>query len=69
MTRKTRLALWGVANSYDTGPLRDLKPGENNDALFTDTTLAFEPRTGKLRLVLPAHDRTTSTISTGCSTA
>lgn len=42
------LALWGVAQTYDTGPLRDLKPGENNDALFTNSTLAFEPRTGKL---------------------
>ncbi|MGC1270460.1 MAG: PQQ-binding-like beta-propeller repeat protein [Croceibacterium sp.] len=43
------LALWGVAQSYDTGPLRDLKPGQNNDALFTNATLAFEPRTGKLK--------------------
>lgn len=42
------LALWGVGNTYDTAPLRDLKPGENNDALFTESTLAFEPRTGKL---------------------
>ncbi|MBO9518541.1 MAG: PQQ-binding-like beta-propeller repeat protein [Porphyrobacter sp.] len=43
------LALWGVAQTYDTGPLRDLKPGENNDGLFTNSTLALEPRTGKLR--------------------
>ena len=43
-----KLALWGVGNTYDTAPLRDLKPGENNDALFTETTLAFEPRSGKL---------------------
>ena len=43
-----RLALWGVGNTYDTAPLRDLKPGENNDALFMETTLAFEPRTGRL---------------------
>jgi len=43
------LALWGVAQSYDTGPLRDRRPGENNDALFTNSTLAFEPRTGTLR--------------------
>jgi alcohol dehydrogenase (cytochrome c) len=43
-----RLALWGVGNTYDTGPLRDLKPGMNNDALFMETTLAFEPRTGKM---------------------
>ena len=45
---KTGVALWGVANSYDTGPLRDLQPGQNNDALFTNSTLAFQPRTGKL---------------------
>ena len=45
---ETGLALWGVGNTYDTGPLRDLKPGMNNDGLFTESTLAFEPRTGKL---------------------
>jgi len=44
----TGLALWGVGNTYDTAPLRDLKPGENNDALFMETTLAFQPRTGRL---------------------
>lgn len=43
-----KLALWGVGNTYDTGPLRDLKPGMNNDGLFTESTLAFEPRTGRL---------------------
>jgi alcohol dehydrogenase (cytochrome c) len=43
------LALWGVAQTYDTGPLRDLKPGLNNDALFTNATLAFVPRTGELK--------------------
>jgi alcohol dehydrogenase (cytochrome c) len=43
-----KLALWGVGNTYDTGPLRDLKPGMNNDALFMESTLAFEPRTGRL---------------------
>ncbi|WEK47783.1 MAG: PQQ-binding-like beta-propeller repeat protein [Candidatus Andeanibacterium colombiense] len=42
------LALFGVGNSYDTGPLRDLQPGQNNDALFTNSTLAIQPRTGKL---------------------
>ena len=45
---QTGLALWGTAQTYDTQPLRDLKPGLNNDALFTDSTLAFEPRTGKM---------------------
>ena len=42
------LALFGSGPTYDTGPLRDLVPGENNDALFTDTTMAFVPRTGEL---------------------
>lgn len=42
------LALWGVAQSYDTGPLRDVIPGGNNDALYTNSTLAFRPRTGEL---------------------
>ena len=45
----TGLALWGVAQSYDTGPLRDRVAGGNNDALFTNSTLAFVPRTGELR--------------------
>ncbi|WP_343808788.1 PQQ-binding-like beta-propeller repeat protein [Alteraurantiacibacter aestuarii] len=42
------LALWGVAQTYDTGPLRDMQPGMNNDGLFTNSTLAFRPRTGEL---------------------
>jgi alcohol dehydrogenase (cytochrome c) len=46
---ETGVALWGTGPTYDTGPMRDRKPGMNNDALYTDTTLAFEPRTGKLR--------------------
>jgi alcohol dehydrogenase (cytochrome c) len=45
---ETGLALWGTAQTYDTGPLRDRKPGLNNDGLYTDSTLAFEPRSGKL---------------------
>jgi len=45
---ETGLALWGVAQTYDTGPLRDRKPGMNNDGLFTNSTLAFEPHSGKL---------------------
>ncbi len=45
---ETGLALWGVAQTYDTGPVRDVLPGENNDGLFTNSTLAFEPRTGEL---------------------
>lgn len=46
------LALWGVAQTYDTGALRDLvpnlAPGSNNDGLYTNSTLAFRPRTGEL---------------------
>ncbi|GAA5060458.1 PQQ-binding-like beta-propeller repeat protein [Erythrobacter westpacificensis] len=45
---ETGLALWGVAQTYDTGPVRDVIPGGNNDGLFTNSTLAFEPRTGEL---------------------
>jgi alcohol dehydrogenase (cytochrome c) len=44
-----KIAFFGTGATYDTGPMRDRKPGLNNDALFTDATLAFEPRTGKLR--------------------
>ena len=43
------LALWGVAQTYDTGPLRDAQPGMSNDGLFTNSTLAFVPRTGELK--------------------
>ena len=46
---RSGLALWGVAQTYDTGPVRDRKPGMNNDGLYTNSTLAFEPRTGKLK--------------------
>jgi alcohol dehydrogenase (cytochrome c) len=42
------LVFFGPSQTYDTGPLRDKKPGANNDALFTDTTLALNPDTGKL---------------------
>ncbi len=42
------LALFGTAQTYDTGPLRFLKDGENNDALYTDATLALDPHTGEL---------------------
>jgi alcohol dehydrogenase (cytochrome c) len=45
---QTGLASWGTAPTYDTAPLLTRKPGHNNDALYTDTTLALEPRTGKL---------------------
>ena len=45
---ETGLALWGTAQTYDTAPLRWPKEGANNDGLYTDSTLALEPRTGKL---------------------
>jgi alcohol dehydrogenase (cytochrome c) len=44
------LAYFGVAQTYDTGPLRNLinKPGVTNDGLYTDSTVAIDPDTGKL---------------------
>jgi len=44
------LVFFGAAQTYDTGPLvhPSKEPGVNNDALYTDTTLAFDPDTGKL---------------------
>jgi len=42
------LAYFGVGQTYDTGPLLDRKPGANNDALYTNATLAINPDTGKL---------------------
>ncbi len=47
----TGLAYFGTGNTYDTGPLLPLKkqPGISNAALYTDSTLAIDPRSGKLR--------------------
>ena len=44
------LAFWGVAQTYDTGPLRNPvnQPGITNEGLYTDSTLAINPDTGKL---------------------
>ncbi|MEO8096955.1 MAG: PQQ-binding-like beta-propeller repeat protein [Acidobacteriota bacterium] len=44
------LVYFGAAPSYDTGPLRirSTQPGITNDALYTDSTLAINPDTGKL---------------------
>jgi len=44
------LALFGTAQTYDTGPLMNMVdiPGINNDALYTNTTLAFDPQSGEL---------------------
>ena len=47
---KTNLVFFGATPTYDTAPLRDPigKPGVSNDALYTDSTLAINPDTGKL---------------------
>ena len=46
----TGLAFFGTGNTYDTGPLWPAvkRPGVTNDALYTDSTLAIDPDTGKL---------------------
>jgi alcohol dehydrogenase (cytochrome c) len=43
------IAFFGTGATYDTGPLRNRKPGLNNDALYTDATLGLDPKTGALR--------------------
>jgi len=42
---------FGVAQTYDTGPMRDPIPGSKstNDGLYTNSTLALDPDTGKLK--------------------
>jgi alcohol dehydrogenase (cytochrome c) len=44
------LAYFGVGQTYDTGPLLHPvnQPGVTNDGLYTDSTLAINPDTGKL---------------------
>ena len=44
------LAFFGPAQTYDTGPVRNLvnRPGVTNDGLYTDTTIALNPETGKM---------------------
>ena len=43
------LAFFGVAQTYDTGPVRNLAPGaKSNAGLYTDSTLAINPETGKV---------------------
>ena len=44
----TGLVYFGVAQTYDTGPYRNQVAGENNDLLYTDSTVALNPDTGKL---------------------
>jgi alcohol dehydrogenase (cytochrome c) len=44
------LVFIGTGNTYNTAPLavKSDKPGVTNDALYTDSTLALRPKTGKL---------------------
>jgi alcohol dehydrogenase (cytochrome c) len=46
------LVYWGIGQTYDTGTLLVPPPGQsapsNNDALYTDSTVALDPDTGKL---------------------
>jgi alcohol dehydrogenase (cytochrome c) len=44
------LVFFGPGQTYDTGPMLHPvnQPGVTNDGLYTDTTLAFNPDTGKL---------------------
>ena len=44
------LVYFGVAPSYDTGPLRikSTQSGMSNEALYSDSTIALNPDTGKL---------------------
>lgn len=45
------LVYFGPAPTYDTGPLRDrvADPAVNNDALYTNNTIALDPESGQLR--------------------
>ena len=47
---RTNLLYFGPSPTYDTGPLRNAvdQPGITNDALFTDSTVALDPETGRL---------------------
>jgi alcohol dehydrogenase (cytochrome c) len=47
---KLNLVFFGAGNTYSAGTLLLPQPrkGESNDALYTDTTLALDPDTGKL---------------------
>jgi len=44
----TGLLYIGVGQTYDTGPYRNPAAGANDDLLFTDSTLAIDPDTGRL---------------------
>ena len=55
----TGLAFFGTGNTYDTGPLLppSAQPGVSNDALYTNTTLAIDPDTGRLAWHFQHHRR------------
>ena len=48
----TKLLYWGVGQPYPWNPFArgtsPLKPGNSDEALYTDNTLALDPQTGKL---------------------
>ncbi|HVY90680.1 MAG TPA: PQQ-binding-like beta-propeller repeat protein [Hyphomonadaceae bacterium] len=47
---KTGLVYFGIGQTYDTAVLatRSSDPGVTNDGLYTDSTVALDPKTGKL---------------------
>jgi alcohol dehydrogenase (cytochrome c) len=47
---ETGLAFFGTGNTYDTGPLWPPvnRPGVTNELLYTNTTLAIDPDTGRI---------------------
>lgn len=55
----TGLAFFGTGNTYDTGPLlpKSTRPGVTNEALYTNTTLAINPDTGKVVWHFQHHPR------------
>ena len=55
----TGLAFFGTGNTYDTGPLLppSTAPGVTNDALYTNTTLAIDPDTGRIVWHFQHHRR------------
>jgi alcohol dehydrogenase (cytochrome c) len=42
------LVYFGIGQTYKTSTLLPRKPGANNDALYTDSTVALDPRSGRL---------------------
>ena len=46
------LSYWGIGQTYDSATLLTPRPGQtaisNNDGLYTDSTVALDPETGKL---------------------